>query len=137
MRALRHFAAGAPVSHHARMNEFRARLVSIRDTLRAEVAADVAVLGRDVDAKGEDITPSQHPADVASDLYAREELVVDERRLERELADVEDALARIDAGTYGRCVDCGATIPEERLAVIPHAARCIRCQQLADRRRVH
>lgn len=116
------------------MNDLRARLVAIRDSLRAEVAADVAVLGRDVEDKGEDITPSQHPADVASDLYAREELVAEERLLEVRLADVERAIARIAAGSYGRCVDCGGSIAPERLEAVPYAARCIDCQRIWDRR---
>jgi len=59
--------------------------------------------------------------------------------LERELADasigraratIEDidaALARIDAGTYGACESCGAAIPIARLAAIPHARTCVRC----------
>lgn len=106
----------------------------MRSELRAEVAADVAVLARDLDDKGEDTTPSQHPADVASDLYAREELVADEVMRERELREVDDALARLATGTYGRCVDCGGRIAAERLEVLPEAARCITCQRAADQR---
>jgi RNA polymerase-binding transcription factor DksA len=102
-------------------------------SLRAEVAADVAVLARDLEDKGEDTTPSQHPADVASDLYAREEIVVDELMRESALRCVDDALARVAAGTYGMCVDCGHPIAAERLEVLPEAARCIGCQRAYDR----
>jgi RNA polymerase-binding transcription factor DksA len=38
------------------------------------------------------------------------------------------ALARLDAGTYGRCVTCGTTLPDERLEARPEAARCVNCQ---------
>jgi len=117
------------------MNTPQQRLEAMRNELRVDIQAGVAVLARDLDDKGEDTTPSQHPADVASDLYAREELVVDEATRERELRDVDDALARIADGTYGRCVDCGATIATERLDVLPAAARCIACQRAADQRR--
>jgi DnaK suppressor protein len=116
------------------MEEIRARLVDMRNELRRAVASDVAVLSRAVDDKGEDSTPSQHPADVASDLYAREELVTEQVTLERELVEVDEALARIAGGTYGRCVDCGAEIATERLAARPQASRCIACQREADRR---
>lgn len=116
------------------MNEMKTRLVSLREGLQAQIAADVAVLTRDIEAKGEDITPSQHPADVASDLYAREELVADEQRIELELARVNDALVRFEAGTYGVCIDCGRSIARERLEALPDAARCIDCQRIADRR---
>lgn len=116
------------------MNELQERLEVLRRELSGEIASDVATLGRDVDDKGEDTTPSQHPADVASDLYAREELVAEQLTLQHELTAVEDALARVREGTYGRCVDCGNAIAPERLEAIPHAARCIACQRLADRR---
>lgn len=114
------------------MNDLQERLEAMRRELSGEIASDVATLAREVDDKGEDITPSQHPADVASDLYAREELVTEQMTLQRELTAVEDALARMRDGTYGRCIDCGTAIAAERLEAIPHAARCIACQRRAD-----
>ena len=44
-----------------------------------------------------------------------------------EIAQIEAALARIDAGTYGECVTCGVAIPPARLEAVPHAAQCIKC----------
>ena len=46
-----------------------------------------------------------------------------------ELQGVDAALARIAAGTYGKCLECGAAIPFARLEVNPMAARCIACQE--------
>lgn len=43
------------------------------------------------------------------------------------LVEVEAALARLDAGTYGTCEGCGLSIPPERLEAIPEAAVCVRC----------
>ena len=40
---------------------------------------------------------------------------------------VDAALARIDAGTYGRCTGCGTSIPEERLELRPFSATCVAC----------
>lgn len=57
------------------------------------------------------------PTEVPPDLSVLAEV-------ERELADVEGAMARIDEGTYGTCVVCGAAIPDERLADEPAATRC-------------
>jgi DnaK suppressor protein len=48
------------------------------------------------------------------------------------LRDVEDALARMRAGRYGRCVNCDARLPVARLEVLPQAARCMACQREAD-----
>lgn len=43
------------------------------------------------------------------------------------------ALARLDAGDYGTCVDCGEPIPERRLLAQPFAVRCLACQERAER----
>lgn len=54
------------------------------------------------------------------------------------LVDIDAALARIEAGTYGRCVSCGEQIPLPRLEAIPAATVCVACKAgtLSDRRRV-
>lgn len=44
-----------------------------------------------------------------------------------ELDQIDDALARVDTGHYGVCVDCGNPIPVERLEVRPFAERCVTC----------
>jgi len=46
-----------------------------------------------------------------------------------ELHLMEDALARIERGEYGICVDCSEPISEKRLGHFPFAARCIVCQE--------
>ncbi|MGY1637518.1 TraR/DksA family transcriptional regulator [Geodermatophilus sp. SYSU D00742] len=47
----------------------------------------------------------------------------------RTIEDIDAALARIAAGTYGRCVHCGTDIPEERLELRPFATGCVACSQ--------
>jgi RNA polymerase-binding transcription factor DksA len=47
------------------------------------------------------------------------------------ISEIDAALARIDAGTYGSCVQCGAAIPEERLELRPFAGRCVACTAAA------
>lgn len=44
-----------------------------------------------------------------------------------ELQQVNDALSRMDAGTYGTCANCGEAIPAARLEVRPFAAHCVTC----------
>jgi DnaK suppressor protein len=51
-------------------------------------------------------------------------------------AEVIAALARIDDGSYGRCVDCAGPVPEPRLEARPATARCVPCQTKRDRRRL-
>ena len=45
----------------------------------------------------------------------------------KEFADIQSAMARIAAGTYGTCEACGKPIDDRRLAALPYAARCIGC----------
>ena len=52
---------------------------------------------------------------------------VDELRL------IGRALERLESGEYGRCLDCAADIPRERLQAQPLALRCLRCQTTAER----
>jgi len=52
-----------------------------------------------------------------------------------EVRDIEGALGRLTAGTYGQCVSCGTTIPAARLDAYPTAKRCLPCQQQHERER--
>ena len=98
-------------------------------TLLAELDSSTATLAGEMGGTGELSNLDQHPAEAASELTELERdeamlTIVDGQR-EQVLA----ALARLDAGTYGRCVDCGGELPEERLDARPEAARCMNCQQ--------
>lgn len=48
------------------------------------------------------------------------------------LVQIEAALARIDAGVYGRCMDCDGKIAPARLLATPFTTRCIRCAEAAE-----
>lgn len=67
---------------------------------------------------------SQHPGDYGSDVTNRMEdrLLID--TVEEQRRRVQDALARLDDGTYGRCMVCGREIDDERLEARPEAATC-------------
>lgn len=54
------------------------------------------------------------------------------RRVQGELDDVNAALQRLDAGSYGVCERCGASIGLPRLRALPQARMCMRCQRAAD-----
>lgn len=47
--------------------------------------------------------------------------------LKETLGQIDTALARIEAGTYGTCASCGTAIPEERLELRPFSATCVAC----------
>lgn len=44
---------------------------------------------------------------------------------------IEEALDRLDSGDYGVCLNCEETIPAKRLAAVPWARYCVRCQESA------
>lgn len=52
------------------------------------------------------------------------------------ISDIDRALTKIDAGTYGICEQCGKPIPEARLQALPHASLCVACKSggLSSRR---
>lgn len=49
-----------------------------------------------------------------------------------ELQAIDDALLRLKTPGYGRCSDCGAAIPFDRLQRLPQALRCVDCQSAAE-----
>jgi len=63
----------------------------------------------------------------------RNEAAVESFRGQR--AEVMAALARVEDGSYGKCVDCGQPVPDGRLDARPTTARCVACQGKRDRRR--
>lgn len=55
----------------------------------------------------------------------------------RELAAIDDAIERLDQGTYGDCQCCNKPIPLTRLRAVPYAKECIACHRLAEKRKSH
>ncbi|MFJ4277448.1 TraR/DksA family transcriptional regulator [Streptomyces massasporeus] len=49
--------------------------------------------------------------------------------MEQVLAEIEEAFARIDDGTYGICVGCAKPVPAERLEILPYTRHCVACQR--------
>jgi RNA polymerase-binding transcription factor DksA len=69
---------------------------------------------------------------VPSTGYEREQALG--RLLNNRLADIENALERIESGSYGTCASCGNAIPPRRLEVHPFATLCVPCQSEADKK---
>ena len=71
--------------------------------------------------------------DLAADYASRARQISLLEQLRNQRAAVDDALARIDDGTYGICENCGQPILPERLAVLSYARLCIECQRLENK----
>lgn len=76
-----------------------------------------------------------HPADHASDVAMARDLFILRENLMSRAERVIRQIRKIDEGSYGRCDDCGSPIPEERLAAVPEAIRCVPCQKNLECRR--
>lgn len=74
----------------------------------------------------------QHQADVATETFEREKDLSILDNIDGELADVEHALQRIDAGTYGSCEACGKPIDDARLEAMPATRFCLQDQAQAE-----
>jgi RNA polymerase-binding transcription factor DksA len=74
----------------------------------------------------------QRPAGGNGDAFEREKEFSVLDQVAAELAEVDRALERLDAGTYGRCDACGEPIADERLAAQPAARLCVEHQVEAD-----
>ncbi|WP_233200109.1 TraR/DksA family transcriptional regulator [Blastopirellula marina] len=73
-----------------------------------------------------------HMADIGSDAYEQEfslDLLAAEQAT---LTEIDSALARIEAGEYGACVNCGKRIKKTRLHAIPFTPICIDCATERD-----
>ena len=72
--------------------------------------------------------------DKATYQFSKEYKIRLEENEARILRDIEDALKKIEEGTYGICEECGEEIAEKRLKAVPWARLCIRCQEEQEER---
>ncbi len=64
----------------------------------------------------------------ATEAFELEKRMAMERRLRESLAEITRALAKFDAGQYGKCESCGNDIEPNRLEARPQASLCMRCK---------
>ena len=94
-------------------NELMLDIEILKETLRGEVDIDV-------EEGDPDVVEREKSAAILANLQAR-------------LASIDDAIKKIDHGTYGICDMCGQEIPPARLEVKPDATLCVRCQGEVER----
>ena len=112
---------------------FKAQLIAARTDLLARMAHE----------RGGVVSRADVAADHYDNSFQSRAQIQTERQTEfalnehetAELGDIQAALERIEAATYGVCTDCGVGIPTERLQAYPTAKRCIDCQTRKEQRR--
>lgn len=119
--------AAAPDLTQDRFDALQARLLEQRQEIVNMYNQDIRAGQESADEPTEDIV------DRANNAYNRElmfSISDSERQL---LLQIEDAINRMNVGTYGRCTNCGNTIHPLRLEAVPWARFCIDCQELAEK----
>lgn len=71
--------------------------------------------------------------DLASESRDREIHTILNDRDRSKLLAIDDALERIEEGSYGKCEECGADIAEGRLSALPFTRLCVTCQSEQER----
>ena len=115
------------------IKHFRQLLITERTKLADEIktiAREASISPRE--ASGDLSAYTVHMADMAADTYDRElsmNLVTGEQEL---LYQIDDALKRLDDGSFGICQQCSQPITMSRLKAVPYASMCINCQRTKE-----
>ena len=117
------------------LKHFRQLLI----TERAKFAGGIRALAEEAstsprDASGDLSAYTVHMADMAADTFEREmsmNIVSSEQEI---LYQIDDALKRIDEGTFGICQQCNKPITMSRLKAVPYASMCIACQRVKEQK---
>lgn len=104
-----------PEAVHSFLREEQARLEAVIAQIEAEGATNLGY--------------GNHMADDASEAFEQAKDLALRQNAEKVLAQVNEALARFEQGTYGICQQCGQEIDPARLKALPYARLCLRCQQ--------
>jgi DnaK suppressor protein len=102
------------------IERYKKRLREMRSRSRDEINRMIQVVLDDAEAPGE------HDRQVSESVDKEIALEHTEEEIRKA---VVDALQRIEEGTYGQCLQCGAALPKARLDAIPFAPYCINCQR--------
>ena len=110
-----------------KMKSYRDRLLERRETLFSQVTeAEMSSRERDLEA-------TQDPADMAANAYTKELLISMSANDRKLLQLIDEALARVESGDYGDCVNCAEPVQEKRLNAVPWARYCLSCQDKQER----
>jgi DnaK suppressor protein len=115
------------------LNTMRERL----EAKRAELENDIADLTQSHPEPVGPIEANDPPSDFEDtavdfdEIQKEQSLGVNQQAL---LTEIQQALERIEQGTYGKCIDCGRPIPEKRLEAMPWAARDVQCEERLEQR---
>jgi DnaK suppressor protein len=114
----------------------RRELLARREAYLADAErATAAALELTDDAAGQDIADEDGFGEGDTVSVERDRLTVVASDAQARVVEIDAALSRVDAGTYGTCDACGKPIPPARLEALPEATLCVGCKTGASLRR--
>ena len=111
------------------LDDFRNTLQGLRSRLRGDLnqMTDEALHWDNAGGTGNLSNVPLHMADLGTDNYDQEFTLGLIENEQGTLEQINEALGRMEKGTYGQCVECDEPISKPRLQAIPYARHCIRC----------
>ena len=107
---------------------------ALRERLQNQRAEIINMYKQDLRAGQESADDgTEDIVDRANNAYNRELMFSLSDNERATLLQIENALRRMDEGSYGRCANCGQMISVKRLEAVPWARFCIDCQELAEK----
>ncbi len=118
------------------LNEFKKIILKRKEEIDDEIKhiSNDTLKKSQKDASGDISGYTYHMADVATDNYDREFSLGLASNDRQSLYDLNDALKRIEDGTFGICEDCKCLITKVRLKAVPQARLCVKCQEKREKR---
>lgn len=108
-------------------------LKDILESRRRELLAEVRSKMRDVRAENSDEAQGVLDAAETSEADIQDDIEFALIQMKTEtLKKIEDALKRLEEGTYGNCFECGDEVSERRLRALPFAVRCKDCEEARE-----
>jgi DnaK suppressor protein len=105
--------------------KYRKRLLDIK----ARLTGTVEGMRREALEKDEMAPSDDHMADHGTTMYDQDLTLTLVEDQQETIQQIDEALGRIDAGTYGACDHCEVPIAKARLDALPHAKLCLECQE--------
>ena len=119
--------AGTPAGEQAEPPGVRVALAAEQQATLEQVAGLEREFSQIVAASQADNADDEHDPEGATIAFERQHVAALLAQARDHLTAIDEALARLDAGSYGYCERCGQPIPPERLAARPTATQCVAC----------
>jgi RNA polymerase-binding transcription factor DksA len=118
------------------LGSYRDSLLGLQARLRGDLdqMTDEALRRGQPDSSGNLSNVPLHMADVGTENYDQEFTLSLIENDQDTLGQIHAALSRIDAGTYGKCEECGEMIAKPRLQALPYTKHCIKCAREMESR---